>query len=137
MILWIAAHQASLYFTISQNLLKLMSTESVMPSNDLFFYCPLLLLPSIFPSIRVFSNELTLHIRWPEYWSFNFSISPSKEYSELISFRIGWSDPFAVQGILRSLFQLHRSKVSILQGLVSSQNTYSAILTLQDDSISR
>ena len=133
---WIAAHQASLYFTISQNLLKLISTESVMPSNDLFFYCPLLIQPSIFPSIRVFSNELTLHIRWPEYWSFNFSISPSKEYSGLISFRIGWSDLFAVQGVLKSLFQLRRSKVSILQGLVSSQNTYSAILTLQDDSIS-
>ena len=78
------------------------STELMMPSNDLFFYHPLLLLPSIFPSIRVFSNELTLHIRWPEYWSFNFSINPSKEYSRLISFRIGWSDLFAIQRILES-----------------------------------
>ena len=109
----------------------------MMPSNDLFFYHPLLLLPSIFPSIRVTCNELTLHIRWPEYWSFNFSINPSKEYSRLISFRIGWSDLFAIQRILKSLLQYHRSKASDIQRLVSSQNAYIAILTLQDDSISR
>ena len=85
---WTAAHQASLSFTISQNLLKLMSIESMMPSNYLVLCYPLLFLPSIFPSIRVFSNESTLHIKWPKYWSFSFSISPSNKYSELISFRI-------------------------------------------------
>ena len=100
---WTAAHQASLSFTISQNLLKLTSIESVMPSNHLIFYCPLLLLPSIFPSIRVFSNELALRIRWPKYQSFSFSISPSSEYSGLISFRIDWFDLLAVQGTLKSL----------------------------------
>ena len=105
--------QASLSFTITQSLLKLMSIESVMPSNHLILCCPLLLLPSIFPSIRVFSNESALHIR-PKYWSFSFSISPLNEYSELISFRIDWFDLFAVQGTLKSLFQHHNSKVSIL-----------------------
>ena len=87
---WTAAHQASLSITNSQSLLKLMSIESVMPSNHLIFCCPLLLLPSIFPSTRVFSNESVLHIRWPKYWSFSFSISPSNEYSGLISFRVDW-----------------------------------------------
>ena len=94
---WIAAHQASLSFTISQSLLKLMTIESVMPSNHLILCYPLLLLPSIFPSIMVFSNESVLHIRWPEYCSFSFSISPSSEYSGLISFRMDWLDLFAVQ----------------------------------------
>ena len=87
---WIAAHQASLSFTLSQSLLRFMSIESVMPSNHLIFCCPLLLLPSIFPSIRVFSSESALHMRWPKYWSFSFSISPSNEYSGLISFKIDW-----------------------------------------------
>ena len=100
---WTTACQASLSFTISQSLLKLMSIESVMPSSHLILYCPLLLLPSIFPSIRVFSNESALHIRWPKYWSFSFSISPSKEYSGFISFRIDWFDVLAVQGTLKSL----------------------------------
>ena len=108
---WTAACQASLSFTISQSLLKLMSIESVMPSNH--FLCrPLLPLPSIFPSIRVFSNESALHMRWPKYWSFSFSISLSNEYSGLISFR---TDLLAVQGTLKSLLQHHNSKASILQ----------------------
>ena len=102
---WTAWCQASLSITVSWTLLKLMSIESVMPSSYLILYHPLLLLPSIFPSIRVFSNELALHIRWPKYWSFNFSITPSNEYSELISFRIDWFDLFAVQGTLKSLHQ--------------------------------
>ena len=100
---WTAAHQAFLSFTISQSLLKLMSIESVMPSNHLIFCCPLLLLLSIFPSIRVFSNESVLYIRWPKYCSFSFSISPSNEYSGLISFRIDWFELLAVQGTLKSL----------------------------------
>ena len=99
---WTAAHQASLSITNSQNLLKIMSIESVMPSNHLIFCHPLLLLPSIFPSIRVFSNESVLFIRWPKYWSFSFSISPSDEYSGLISFRMDWLDLLAVQGTLKS-----------------------------------
>ena len=111
---WTAALQASLSITNSRNLLKLMSIESVMPSNHLILYCPLLLLPSIFPSIRVFSNKSVLHIRWPKYWSFSFSISPSNDYSGLISFRIDWLDLLAVQGTLKSLLQHHSSKVSIL-----------------------
>ena len=111
---WTAAHQASLSFTISQSLLKLMSIESGMPSNHLIFYYPLLLLPSIFPSIRIFSSELALRIRWPKYWSFSFSISPSSEYSGLISFRIDWFDLLAVQGTLKSLLQHHISKAPIL-----------------------
>ena len=98
-----------------QSLLKLMSIESVMPSNHFILCCPLLLLPSIFPSIRTFSNESVLHIRWPKYWSFNFSISPSNEYPVLISFRMKWLDLLAVQGILKSLLQHHSSKTSILQ----------------------
>ena len=110
---WTAALQASLCFTTSQSLLKLMSIESPMLSNHLVL-CPLLLLPpSIFPSIRVFSNKSTLHIRWPKYWSFSFSIGPFNENSGLISFRIDWSDLLAVQGTLKSL-QHHSSKASIL-----------------------
>ena len=109
---WTAACQASLSITNSWSLLKLMSMESVMPSNRLILCCPLLLLPSIFPSIRVFSNESVLHIRWPKYW--NFSVSPSNEYSGLISFRIDWFDPLAVQETLKSLLQHHNSKEWIL-----------------------
>ena len=101
-------------FTISPNLLKLMSTESVMPSNHLIFCCSLLLLSSIFPSIRVSSNKSVLHIRWPKYWNFSFSISPSNEYSGLISFRMDWFDLLAVQGALKSLLQHHNLKASIL-----------------------
>ena len=112
---WTAATQASLSFTISQSLLKLMLIEPVLPSNHLILCCPLLLLPSIFPSIRVFSNESVLCIRWPNYWSFSFRFSPSNEYSGLISFRIDWLDLLAVQGPLESLLQHHRSKASILQ----------------------
>ena len=111
---WTAAYQASLSITNSQSLLKLMSIKSVMPSNHLILCHPLLLLPSIFPSIRVFSNESVLHIRWPKYWSFSFSINPSSEYSGLISFRIDWFDLLAVQGTLKSLLQHHSSKASIL-----------------------
>ena len=109
------AQQASLSITSSWSLLKLMSIESVMPSNHLILYHPLLLLPSIFPSIRVFSNGSVLPIRWPKSWSFSFSISPSNEYSVLISFRIDWLDLLAVQGTLKSLLQQHSSKASILQ----------------------
>jgi len=112
---WTAAHQASLSITNSQSLLKLMSITSVMPSNHLILCRPLLLLPSIFSSARVFSNESVLHIRWPRYWSFSFSISPTNEYSGLISFRMGWLDLLAVQGTLKSLLQHHSSKASILQ----------------------
>ena len=111
---WTAAHQASLSITNSQSLFKPMSIESVMPSNHLIFCHPLLLLPSIFPSIRVFSNEAVLHIRWPKYWSFSFNIYPSNEYSGLISFRMDWLDLLAVQGNLKSLLQHHSSKASIL-----------------------
>ena len=109
---WTAARQVSLPFTISQSLLKLMSIESVMPSNHLILCRPLLLLPSIFPSIRVFSNEPVLHIRWSKYWNSSFSISPSKEYSRLIFFRIDWLDLLAVQGTLKSLLQHYSSKAS-------------------------
>ena len=109
-----AAHQASLYITNFWSLLKLMSIESVVPSNHLILCHPLLLLPSIFPSIRVFSNESVLPIRWPKYWSFSFSISPSNEYSGLISFRMDWLDLPAVKGTLKSLLQHHSSKASIL-----------------------
>ena len=111
---WTAAHQASLSITNSQSLLKLTSIESVMPSNHLILCRPLLLPPSIFPSIRVVSNKSVLRIRWPKYWSFSFSISPSNEYSGLISFRMGWLDLLAVQGTLKSLVQHHSSKASIL-----------------------
>ena len=111
---WTAAHQDSLSITNSWSLLKLMSIESMMPSNHLILCHHLLLLPSIFPSIQVFSNESALHIRWPKYWSFSFSISPSSEYSELISFRMDWLDLLSVQGTLKSLLQHHSSKASVL-----------------------
>ena len=111
---WTAAHQAPLLLTISWSLLKLMPIELMMPSNHLVLCHPLLLLPQIFPSIRVFSNESVLHIRWPKYWSFSFSISPSNEYSGLISFRIHWFDILAVQGTLKSLLQHHSLKASII-----------------------
>ena len=111
---WIAARQASLAITNSRSLPKLMSIESVMSSNHLIFCHPLLLLPSIFPSIRVFSNELALHIRWPKYWSFSFNIRPSNEHPGLISFRMDWLDLLAVQETLKSLLQHHSSKPSIL-----------------------
>ena len=118
MIPWTAVHQASVSITNSCSLLKLMSIDSVMPSNHLIICYPLLLPPSIFPSIRVFSNESTLRMRWPKYWSFSFSISPSNAYSGLIFFRIDWLDLLAVQGTLKSLLQYHGSKASILQCLV-------------------
>ena len=112
---WTAARQASLSITNSRSLLKLKSIESVMPSNHLILCHPLLLLPSIFPSIRVFSSESVCCIRWPKYWSFSFSISPPNEYSGLISFRMDSLDLLAVQGTLKSLLQHHSSKASILQ----------------------
>ena len=112
---WTAAHQASLSITNSQSLLKLMSIESVMPSNHLILCCPLLLPPSILPSIRVFSNESVLHIGWPKYWSFSFNISPSNEHPGMISFRMDWLDLFGIQGTLKSLLQHHSSKASILR----------------------
>ena len=109
-----SACQASLFLTISWSLLKFMSTESVTLCNHLILCCPLLLLPSIFLRISVFSNESAPHLRWPNYWNFSFSISPSNEYSGLISFRIDWFDLLAVQGTLKSLLQHHSSKASIL-----------------------
>ena len=111
---WTIAHQASLSITNSKSLLKLMSIESMMLSNHLILCHPLLLPPSIFPSIRVFSSESAHHIRWPKYWSFSFSISPTNEYSGLISFRMDWFDLLVVQGTLKSLLQHHSSKASIL-----------------------
>ena len=111
---WTAARQASLSNPNSWSLLKLMSIESVMPSNHLILCHPLLLLPSVFPSIKIFSNESVLHIRWPKYWSFSFNISSSNEHSGLISFRMDWLDLLAVQGTLKSLLQHHSSKESIL-----------------------
>ena len=112
---WTAAHQASLSITSSRSLLKLTSITLVIPSNRLILCCPLLLLPSIFPSIRIFSSESALPIRWPKYWSFSFSISPSNEYSGPISFRVDWLDLLAVQGTLKSHLQHHSSKASILR----------------------
>ena len=112
---WTAARQASLSITNSQSLPKLMCIESVMPSNHLILYRPLLLPPSIFPSISIFSHEAALPIRWPKYWSFSFNISPSNEHSGLISFRVDWLDLLVVQGTLKSLLQHHSSKASILQ----------------------
>ena len=112
---WTAERQASLSITSSWSLLKLISIELVIPSNHLILCHPLLLLPSIFPSIRVFSNESVLPIRWPKYWSFSFNISPSNEHSGLISYRMDWLDLLAVQGTLKSLLQYHSSKASILQ----------------------
>ena len=120
---WTAAHQASLSFIITQSLLKLMSIESVMPVNHPILCHPFLHPPSIFPNIRVFSSESSLHIRQPKYWSFSFSISPSNEYSGLISFRMDWFDLLAVQGTLKSLLQHHSSKASVLQ--------HSAFFTVQ------
>ena len=112
---WIAARQASLSTTNSQSFLKVKSIELVMPPNHLILCHPLHLLPSIFPSIRVFSNESVLCIRWPKYWSFSFSVSPSKEYLRLISFRIDWFDLLAIQGTLKHLLQHHSSRASVLQ----------------------
>ena len=120
---WIAARQASLSITNSQSSLKLMYIELVMPSSHLILCCPLLLLPPIPPSIRVFSNESTLHMRWPKYWSFSFSIIPSKEIPGLISFRMDWLDLLALQGTLKTLLQHHSSKASILR--------HSAFFTVQ------
>ena len=111
---WTTARQASLSITNSRSLPKLLSIESVMPSGHLILYRPLLLQPSVFPNIRVFSNESTLRIRWPKYWSFSFNISPSNEHPGLISFRMDWLDLLAVQGTLKSLLQHHNSKASIL-----------------------
>ena len=113
--LWTAARQASLSITNSWSFLKLMFIELVMPSNHLILCCPLLLPPSVIPSIKVFSNESVLRIRWPKYWGFSFSISPSNEYSGLISFRLDWLDLFTVQGTLKSLLQHYSSKASIFQ----------------------
>ena len=122
---WISACPASLSITNSPSLLKLMCIESVMPSSHLILWCPLLHLPPIQPSIRVFSNESTSHMRWPKYWSFSFSISPSNERPGLISFRMDWLDLLAVQGSLKSLLQHHSTKASILQGSAFSQsNSY-------------
>ena len=112
---WTTVSQASLSITNSRSLLKLMSFESVMPSNHIILCHPLLLLPSMFPRIRVFSKESVLHIRWPKYWSFSFNISPSNKYSGLISFRIDWLDLLAIQGTLKSLLQHHISKASIIR----------------------
>jgi len=112
---WSAACQASLSFTISQSLLQLLPIESVIPSNHLIFFHPLVFLPSIFPSIGVFSNEPALRMRWPKYWNFSFNISPSNEHPGPISFRMNWLDLLAVQGTLKNLLQHHSSKVSILR----------------------
>ena len=112
---WTVACQAPLFSTLSQSLLKFTSVESVMPSNHLILCCPLLLPPSIFPSIRVFSNESALRIRWPKYWRFSFRISPSNEYSGLISFKIDWFNLFVVKGTLKSLLQHHSLKASMLR----------------------
>ena len=122
-IAWTAACRPSLSISNSRSLLKLMSIELVMPSNHLILCSPLLLLPSISPSIRVFSNESILHIRWPKYWSFSFNISPSNEHPGLISFRMDWLDLLAVQGLLKSFHENHSSKASILQ--------HSALFTVQ------
>ena len=119
---WTAAHQASLSITNSQSLLKLMSIESVMPSNHFILCRPLLLQPSIFPSIRVFSNESVLHSRWPKYWSFSFSISPSNEYLGLISYRMDWLDLLAVQGTLKSLLHITVQKHQFFGAQLSLQS---------------
>ena len=129
--LWIAARQASLSITDSWSLLKHMSIESVMPSSHLILCCPLLLLPPIPPSIRVFSNESTLHMRWPKYWSFSFIISPSNEHSGLISFRMDWLDLLAVQGTLKSLLQLLRLKYNV-SSLCLEENHSPFLFAMQD-----
>ena len=121
---WTAAHQASLSITNSRSLLRLMSIRSLMPSNHLILCCPLVLLPSIFPSIRVFSGESALRIRWPKYWSFSFNISPSNEHSGLIFFRMDWLDLLTVQGTLKSLLQHYSSKASILQCSALCSNSH-------------
>ena len=128
---WTAVYQASLCFTISWSLLKLTSIGSVMSSNHLILYCALLFLPSIFPSIRIFSNELTSCVRCPKFWSFSFSISPSNEYSGFIFFRIDWFDLFAVQGTLKSLLQHHNAKVSVPQcsAFIMVQLSYPYMIT--------
>ena len=126
---WTGAHQAPLSITYSQILLELMSIELVMPYNHLILCCPLLLLSSIFPSIKVSSNESGLSIRWSKYWSFRFSISPCNEYSGLISFRMDWLDLLAVQGTLKSLFQDHSSKAPILQ---HSESLYPTLTSIRD-----
>ena len=126
--LWTAARQASLSFTISQSMHRLLSIELVMPSNHLFLCCPILP-PSIFPSIEVFSKEFVLRNRWPKYWSFSFSISPSSEYSGLISFRIDWFDFLAVRGILKSLLQHHNTKTSILWSFFKVQLSHPYMTT--------
>ena len=136
---WTAARHASLSMTNSWSLLRLMSTESVMPSNHLILCHPLLLLPSIYPSIRVFSSESVLRIRWPKYWSFSFSISPYNEYSGLISFRIDWFDLLAVWGTLKSLLQHHSLKASVLwqSALFMVQFSHSYMTTKQTTALTR
>ena len=129
---WTAAHQSSLSIANSRSLLKLMSIESVMSSNHLILYHPLFLLSSIFPSISLFFNESVLHIRWPKYWSFSFSISPSIEYSGQIFFRMDWFDPLAVQGTLKNLLQHYSSKASILR--CSAYQFFDAQLSLWSNS---
>ena len=121
---WTEALQASLSITNFQSLLKLMSIESVMASNHLILCCPILLPPSVFPSIRIFSSESLLHIRWPKYWSFSFNISPSNEYSGLISFRMDWFDLLVIQGTLKSLFQYHSSKDQFFAQLSLQSNPH-------------
>ena len=121
---WTEVHQASQYFIISQSWLKLDSIESMMPSNNLILCCPFLLLPSIFPSIRVFFNEFDVGIMQPKYWSFSFSISPSNEYSGLISFRIDWFELLVVQGTLMSLLQHRNSKASVIWGMIQLLHPY-------------
>ena len=130
---WTAVHQTSLSITNSQSLLKHMSIEPVMPCNHLLLCRPLLLLPSIFPGIRVFLNESVLCIRWPKYWSFSFSISPPNEYSGLISFRMDWMDLLAVQGTLKSILQHHSLKASILQHLAFFMTTLTSIYDYRKD----
>ena len=136
---WTAAHQASLSLTISRSLLKLISIESLMPSNHLILCHPLLLLPSIFPCIKVFSKESVLCIRWPKYWSFSFNISTSNEYSGLISFRMDWLDLLAVQGTLKSLLQYYSSKTSILRcsAFFIVQLSYSYMTTWKTTALTR
>ena len=134
---WPAACQASLSTTNSQSLLKLMSIESLMSSNHLILCLPLLLLPSVFPSIRVFSSESVLHIRWPKYWSFSFSISPSNEYSGLISFTIDCFDLLVVQGTLKSLLQHHSSKASVLWSSAFLMAQFSRMNSMKRYNLSR
>ena len=131
---WTAACQASLSFSISKSLLKLISIELVMPCSYLILCCPLLLPPSIFPSIRVFLNELALHTRWPKYWSFSFNIIPSNEYSELISFKINWFDLLAVQGTLRSLLLAVQGTLRSLKTTVQRHQFFGTLPSLWSNS---